>query len=179
MGQRTAIIVQMVDEKQKKDTRVFYCHWGNGRILPSKLMSAIIFTLSGDPHEHGWLDEIRPQGTSDITKCYNAKDIELMSRLDFAKPELVGHIIKGADNNNGGIFLRIVTQNDPGHPFASIEYAYMLGDEEGGDYKRFCSEDEWFQRAGKHYIDDNFKTLYHKTLAYFDAKEHKSEDEKQ
>ena len=102
-----------------------------------------------------------------------------LSRLDFTKPELVGHIIKGADNNNGGIFLRIVTQNDPGHPFASIEYAYMLGDEEGGDYKRFCSEDEWFQRAGKHYIDDNFKTLYHKTLAYFDAKEHKSEDEKQ
>lgn len=56
MGQRTAIIVQMVDEKQKKDTRVFYCHWGNGRILPSKLMSAIIFTLLATRmNRDGWM----------------------------------------------------------------------------------------------------------------------------
>lgn len=52
-----------------------------------------------------------------------------------------------------------------------IEYAYMLGSENGATYKRFCTAEKWFKENGGHYIDNNFKAYYNQVVDYFEAKE--------
>lgn len=175
MGQRTAIILQHVNnyeakygKRSAKETRVFYHQWGIGRILPSQLISILNGTLSTSSYSSSFAMCIKPQGCLDITKEYD--DLKgVLDSVSFDKPELVGEILKNASNNNGGLFVRVTT-NEEGE-LESIEYAYMLGHEEDGDYKHFCTEDEWMKKNGEKYITEDFKTIYDKTIAYFGAKQ--------
>lgn len=180
MGQRTAIILQHVNKYAAKwnkknvvNTRVFYCQWGIGRILPSQLVAILNGTLSANIYSSDAVEVLKPQGTTDITNLdnYRKSDLALLDKLDFENPEHVGCIISNACNNNGGIFVRLTT--DEGGDLSGVEYAYMLGSEEGGDYKSFCTEEEWMAKAGYKYIDKAFRKIYGATLKYFGAKEYK------
>jgi len=170
MGQRTAIILQHVNNckwaasNEKINTRVFYHQWGVGRILPSQLVSILNGTLSTSGYDGKFAENLKPQGCLDITSEY---EIDALNSLDFTKPQLVGDMIKKADNNNGGIFVRITT--DKYGKVSCIEYAYMLGSEEGGKYKKFCTSKQWFEKCGGEYVDEDFKELYNKTISYFGA----------
>lgn len=167
MGQRTTIIVQHVDDENgEKTTSVFYNKWGIGRIMPSNFMSILNATIGCQLlNQKG--KELIPQGCIDITEEYDEKERKIFDSLDFSKPKKVGEIVKRAANNNGAIFVRITAK---GSNIKSIEYAYMLGEEEHGDYKKFCTEKEWMDKFSK-YIDDDFRKLYDDTLRYFGAKE--------
>ena len=170
MGQRTCLIVQKHDkESDKRQTRVFYCGWGIGRILPSQLIAILNGTLSTRPYSEDFIKSLKPQGTQDIAEHYTE---EQLSDADFDKPILVGNIIEDADNNNGGLFVKITATGKMGEDIELIEYAYMLGHEEGGDYKQFCTAEDWFEKVGGEYIDDDFRAIYDATLRYFEAKEH-------
>lgn len=172
MGQRTAIIVQHMNKSNKKygkdimETRVFYSQWGIGRILPSQLVSILNGLVSVDVRWSS-LKNLKPQGCLDITDEYDKSDMALFCELNFDNPEDIGNVLELADNNNGGIFLRIVTDEEGKRE--SLEYAYMLGYEEGGDYKHFCSEETWFKKVGKGYIDDDFRNIYNSVIKYHNA----------
>lgn len=169
MGQRTVIIVQHDDKKEnKRQTRAFYHQWGIGRILPSQLVSVLNGTLSTSEWRPDYLQKLQPQGTMDITENYETEEL---NALDFDNPQAVGEAIKAADNNNGGLFVRITTSGQIGHAFDSIEYAYMCGGDTGDKYKGFCSTEEWFKKNGYEYIDDDFKAYYNQVVAYFEAKD--------
>lgn len=185
MGQRTAIIVQHVnnykycDEQGKKYTRVFYHQWGIGRILPSQLMSVINATLSVDTY-FGYGDcvaKMKPQGTIDCVadEWFDEKELKTLDKVSFDNPKAVGDILKRTGNNNGGIFVKLTTGEDGS--ISDIEYAYMLGYEEGGDYKSFCTEEEWMSHFPK-YCDKKFKKLYTQMLAYHGAIERANGEEK-
>lgn len=166
MGQRTTIIVQHVDDENgEKTTSVFYNQWGIGRIMPSNFMSILNATIGCMFYRKG--KELIPQGCTDITEEYDNKIRNTINSLDFSRPGKVGLIVELAGNNNGAIFVRITAK---GSHVKSIEYAYMLGREEGGDYKKFCTEKEWMNKF-KNYIDDDFLKLYDDTTRYFGAKE--------
>lgn len=173
MGQRTAIILQHLDKREKTDTRVFYCGWGIGRIMPSQFMGILYGTLTARPYSNDYLDMLKPIGTFDITEDYSEENRKAMNDLDFCDPEAIGNMLP--DNNNGGIFVRITT--DEQWEVESIQYAYMLGYETKSKkhdrpYKKFCSEQEWMEEnGGEKYIDKRFLDLYKKTIMYFEAKE--------
>lgn len=172
MGQRTAIIVQHVDDEiGKKTTRVFFNQWGIGRIMPSNFMGILNATISCTFFRNdNYVNELIPNGCHDITDDYAEDERSMLDSLDFSNPENVGKIVKSACNNNGGIFVRITTETQLKDYAKKIEYAYMLGREEGGDYKKFCTEKEWMNKF-KNYIDDDFMKLYDDTIRYFGAKE--------
>lgn len=178
MGQRTAIILQHVnkyaakfDRNKKVSTRVFYNSWGIGRVLPSQLLVILNGTLSAGSYCEGFAKTMKPCGCRDITEDYEKEDRLKMNGLDFSNPEGVGDIINKADNNNGGIFIRITT-GETGDT-ESIEYAYMLGHEnEGGKYKSFVTFEEWAKKNyGDEYIDEDFLNIYKSTIKYFGAVE--------
>ena len=141
MGQRTAIILQHVNyfkyanNDERKQTRVFYHGWGIGRILPSQLMAIANGMLSISTSNSDAIDELKPQGTQDITNNYDPVEQALFDELDFNHPEYVGDILKRADNNNGGIFVRITTDVE-GKDL--LEYAFMLGYEEEATTSTFA-----------------------------------------
>ena len=166
MGQRTVIIVQHHDKREnKKQTSVFYHQWGVGRILPSQLVSVLNGTLSASEWRPDYVKTLKPQGTLDITEEYKPTELEA---LDFGNAKAVGDIMKAADNNNGGLFVRVTTSMDED---TKIEYAYMLGSENGSTYKRFCTAEKWFEKNGGPYVDDNFKAYYNQVVNYFEAKD--------
>ena len=174
MGQRTAIILQHVNKYAAKynktngvETRVFYHQWGIGRILPSHLLSILNGTLSASSYRESFAEDIKPQGCLDITGEYGKEERKVMDSITFDTPEKAGDIISKADNNNGGIFVRITT--DEGGKMLPVEYAYMLGYEEGGEYDRFCTAGEWMDKAGFKYTDKKFRRLYDATLKYHGA----------
>lgn len=170
MGQRVAIVFQHVNNYLKKEgdpekveTRVFYHHWGIGRILPTLLVEILNGSMTGNPERDNFADDIRPNGCADITSQYGGKYFDLVG---FDDPEAVGRIIKEADNNNGGLYVR-VTENKEGKTI--VEYAYMLGREEGGNYDRFCTFNEWKEKAGLPYTDRSFLEYYYHAITYFGA----------
>ena len=176
MGQRTAIILQHVnkyaakyDKKNENNTRVFYHQWGIGRILPSQLLAILNGTISAGSYRTNFAECMKPQGCIDITEDYDESDRRKMAAITFDTPKKAGEIIKGADNNNGGIFIRITTNEDG--DTEAIEYAYMLGYEEGGKYTKFCTAEEWMNKTGFEYIDNGFKAYYYQVLTYFKAEE--------
>lgn len=180
MGQRTAIIVQNVNNfnhpyaeiKERLQTRVFYHGWGIGRILPSHLVAVVNAIRSvGLPQQYDAVKQLKPQGTTDITDNYDPVEQALLDELDFDHPEYVGDILKGADNNNGGAFVRITT-NEQGDT-DKIEFAFMLGYEEGGDYKTFCTMWEWMDKVDpdKRCCDQSFRDMIYNFLTYHKCEE--------
>ena len=172
MAQRVAIVFQHVNnylkkewEPEKVETRVFYHPWGIGRVLPTLLVGILNGTITGHPERDNFADEITPNGCADITSQYGDKYFDLVG---FDDPEAVGQIIKEADNNNGGLYIR-VTESKEGE--TTVEYAYMLGREEGGNYDRFCTFNEWKDKAGLPYTDRSFLEYYHHAITYFGAVE--------
>lgn len=147
---------------------MFYHQWGIGRILPSQLVSVLNGTLSASEWRPDYVKSLKPQGTIDITDGYDPQELEA---LDFDKPAAVGEVMRSADNNNGGVFVKITTSGEIGRNYDSIEYAYMLGCEDGGIYKEFCSTGKWLEKNGGPYVDDEFKAYYNQVLEYFEAKE--------
>lgn len=171
MGQRTAIILQHKDNKEKKtNTKVFYCRWGIGRILPSQLLSILYATITEEICSD-YARKLCPSGAHDATGCFKQNEL---NELDFNDPSAIGDVLKDTSNNNGGIFIRLTTSFTH---IDNFEYAYMLGCEEGGDYKEFCSESDWIKKTGRPYINKEFKTIYSKTLKYFGAKEYTKNEE--
>lgn len=173
MGQRTAIILQHVnkyaakwDKTREKQTRVFYHQWGIGRVLPSQLMSILNGMLSISDTRANFAEEIKPQGCLDFTDQFEEGDRRKMDAITFDTPELAGDIIKQCDNN-GGMFVRITT--DEQGDTEAVEYAYMLGYEEDGDYKHFCRAAEWMDKAGFKYADKKWRKLYDATIKYHGA----------
>lgn len=165
MGQRTAIILQVCrKEENKTETAVFYEQWGIGRIMPMELMSILNATITTSYYTRNYARALRPNGTIDITD-----DLGELPQMDFAHPENIGKVLRDCDNNNGGVFVRISTNGT--YQIGAIEYAYMLGYEEGGDYKSFCTADEWMSKAGARSCDEEFRKLFHDTLDYFGAVE--------
>lgn len=178
MGQRTAIILQVrnkniakYDRNKEFSTRVFYCGWGIGRIMPSQLISILNGLLTVTIYSQDSAKWLKPQGCEDITDDYS-EQMGVLNSINFDRPALVGEILQLADNNDGGLFVRITLDGELGR-VSEIEYAYMLGFEEDGDYKRFCSSEEWFAKAGLGCIDDGFMEIYEKTLRYHNAVERK------
>lgn len=168
MGQRTAIIVQHYDkEANKKNTRVFYHQWGIGRILPSQLISVLNATLSTSASNEDFLERLQPQGTRDMTAY--VRDLFDHCELNFDTPDRIGEVLQSVDNNNGGIFVRITTNKTRG--IDDIEYAYMLGYDDGGNYRNFCTEEEWFEKDGYGYIFQPFKDYYYAAIHYFGAEQ--------
>lgn len=175
MGQRTAIIVQHVnnykyaDKNERKQTRVFYHNWGIGRILPSHLMAIANGILSVSTYRMDVVEKLKPQGTVDITEQYDPVEQALFDELDFDHPEYVGDILKLADNNNGGVFVRITTNEEGDNDL--IEFAFMLGHEEDGDYKTFCTSIEWMNKVDpeKRHCNQDFIDLFLRTLLYHKA----------
>lgn len=172
MGQRTTIILQHIIRKEGElssdavDTRVFYEQWGIGRITPTELMTIVQSTITGRPGRYGYAELSKPVGMYDNTPDY---DTTRLNSLDFTRPEDVGRVMLEEGNNNGGVFVRIV--NDRYGHVESIEYAYMKGSEEGGDYTQWCTEDEWM-KAFDRYCDFNFYKMYRQVMGYFGAKEY-------
>lgn len=178
MGQRTAIIVQHVnnwryaDKNEQKQTRVFYHGWGIGRILPSHLVAVVNGIRSVSMTQSDAVKQLKPAGTHDITdESYDPVEQALFDELDFDHPEYVGDILKGADNNNGGVFVRITT-NEQGDT-NKIEFAFMLGDEEGGGYKTFCTMWEWMDKVDpdKRCCDQSFRDMIYNFLTYHKCEE--------
>lgn len=172
MGQRTAIILQVdrrlaKDNETKRDTQVFYHQWGIGRILPSQLLSMLYATMSiSMAYKEESAELVKPQGCANITQEYEKATL---NALDFTKPQEVGEVLRAAGNNNGGIFVRITSSvNDEYEETTKVEYAFMLGGEDGGEYNEFVCVDDWLNTFGD-YIDDTFRNIFYQTLEYFNA----------
>lgn len=170
MGQRTCIIVQKhetTEQGTKITTKAFHEQWGLGRITPREMMTIILSTAGHSAANDDFLDVTMPGTATDGTGFFEK---ERLNSLDFSNPAAIGEIMQELGNNNGGIFVRFTTDR---FDVERIEYAYMLGYEEDGDYKSFCSEDEWMGKF--RYVDERFKELYRHTLDYFGAKEWRNE----
>lgn len=174
MGQRTAIVLQHINKypckwgrQEERKTRIFYHQWGIGRVLPSQLLSILYGTLSTSPATSYFARYSVPTGCRDITDEYDGQ--EILNEVDFNNPKAVGEIIKRADNNNGGLFVRITETEDNK---TVIEYAYMSAK----DYTTYCTFEQWCaDNYGKEYIDKAFLKIYTSTLEYFNAKEQKQQ----
>lgn len=172
MGQRTAIILQVDrklanDNETKRDTQVFYHQWGYGRVLPSQLLSMLYATMSiSMAYNEESAELVKPQGCANITQEYEEATL---NALDFTKPQEVGEMLQKADNNNGGVFVRITSSmNEAYEETNKVEYAFMLGSDDGGEYNEFVCADDWLNTFGD-YIDDTFRDIFYQTLEYFDA----------
>lgn len=173
MGQRTAIIVQHVNnwcKKNEKETRVFYHGWGIGRVLPSQLLVILNGLMSVSMWHTGQVELLKPIGTTDVTDGYDPVEQALFDELDFDHPDYVGEILQKSDNNNGGLFVRITT-NEQGDT-EKVEFAAMLGYEEDGDYKTFCSLWDWMKAVdpNERCCDEKFREYVINTLTYFQEK---------
>ena len=175
MGQRTNIILQVRyrDERWKEgfvETRIFHCQWGIGRILPKNVMSILHNMQSADLYRKGAAARLCPGGLWDATDEWEMKQDEL-NALTFEEPAKVGKVMEAA-NNNGGIFLRLTETEDKERleHTTTVEYAFMLGYEEDGDYKSFVSKDEFLEHQAS-YIDADFRQMLDMTLDYYEAKD--------
>lgn len=176
MGQRVAIVLQHINKYPTKfgnpeqtETRVFYNSWGIGRILPSLFLSILNGMFAVTPRERKFAELIKPQGCADITGEFDPSIFELVG---FDDPEAVGHIIEESCNNNGGLFVRITESKDCE---TTIEFAYMLGSDNDGNYDKFCTFNEWKEKNGKDYIDHGFIEYYYHAITYFGAIEKTSD----
>ncbi|MBR1447584.1 MAG: hypothetical protein IJ588_02410 [Prevotella sp.] len=175
MGQRTNIILQVKyrDEKWNEtieETRIFHCQWGIGRILPKNVMSILHNMQSSDLYRKGAAARLCPGGLWDATDEWEMKQDEL-NALSFDDPSKVGEVMHAA-NNNGGIFLRLTeTCNSKKlERTTTVEYAFMLGYEEGGNYKKFVSKDKFLEKQSR-YIDEDFRKMLDMTLDYYEAQD--------
>lgn len=172
MGQRTATILKIDYECQnekKSSTAVFYHSWGIGRVLFAQLQTMLLGMIGAEPdlESSRTANDYKPVGTSDITKDYNPTELD---GLDFAHPEKIGEVIQNADNNNGGLFLhvRYIVDENYNETFVPT-FAFMLGDEDGGDYKHFCTLEEFAEKVGERYVNEDFLRSVYATLDYFGA----------
>lgn len=174
MGQRTKIILQVrFNEKNLNrtinETRVFYCQWGIGRILPKNVMSILHNVQSADLWVKGAAKRLCPSGLWDATDEWELKQDDL-NALGFDNPKAVGEVMR-ISKNNGGIFLCISQElDDKYRSHTAVEYAFMLGREEGGKYTEFCTKEQFLKKQGQ-YIDDDFLKMLNITLDYYEAKD--------
>lgn len=175
MGQRTNIILQVRYRDQKwnesfTETRIFHCQWGIGRILPKNVMSILHNMQSADIYRKGAAARLCPSGLWDATDEWEMKQDDL-NALSFDNPKAVGAVMYTA-NNNGGIFLRLTETVDKEkiERTTTVEYAFMLGYEEGGDYKKFVTKEKFLEKQGR-YIDDDFLKMLNMTFDYYEAKD--------
>lgn len=167
MGQRTNIILQVRFNEKKRnttinETRVFHCQWGIGRILPKNVMSILHNVQSADLWVEGAAKRLCPSGLLDATDEWELKHDDL-NALGFDNPKAVGEVMQIA-NNNGGIFLRISQElDDKCRRHSAVEYAFMLGYEEGGKYTKFCTKEQFLKKQDQ-YIDDDFLKMLNITL---------------
>jgi hypothetical protein len=166
MGQRTAIILQHAKEDGTKETRVFYNQWGTGRITPSNVLSILYGILSVGYLSSANMKNLCPSGMLDDTDDHDQNGL---NTLDFSTPEKIGKVLRDESNNNGGVFIRVTSENYG--TCYKTKFAFMLGHEEGGDYKSFCTSDEWMSKAGARSCDEEFRKLFNDTLDYFGAVE--------
>lgn len=167
MGQRTAIIVQLVSEQQKRhETRVYHDSWGYGRITPANAMGVMLGTIGLSISCSDFLDCLVPMGVTDVTGQF-AEQMGVLNSISFERPELAGEIMQAAGNNNGGVLIRITEVE---HWRKKIEYAFMLGYEEGGDYKRWCSFGEWC-KAFPENCEPSFRAVFRKVAGYLGAED--------
>ena len=170
MGQRTAIVLKYKSKNGENHTRVFYHQWGIGRITPCHIMSIMYATMSANSYSKDFPSCLKPAGMYDNTECFEGEEKELLEKASFETPEIVGNIIKNIDNNNGGAYLEITEGSEIGE--LHFRYAFMLGYEEGGDYKSFVTAKEWMKKTGETFVDEDFLKLFDDTMNYFDAKDY-------
>ena len=178
MGQRTAIVLKVdykneytTGEKQTS-TAVFYHQWGIGRIL----LSQVAMILNGIVSTHmDWKDaahRLKPAGTDDVFDEESEKEKKMLSAVSFDDPESVGKVLRYNDNNNGGCFIHIEYIYTKKHEEQiDVKYAFMLGREEDGDYKSFCSKQTFVEKVGMGYVDEKFLKILDSTLEYWEAKD--------
>jgi len=167
MGQRTTIIVQLKSEHQKRvETRVYHDQWGYGRIAPAKAMGVMLGTVGLSIGCSDFMDCVVPMGVSDVTKEF-AEQMGVLNSIGFDRPELAGEIMQAAGNNNGGVLIRI---SEVEHWQKHIEYAFMLGHEEGGDYRRWCSFEQWCM-AFPECCEASFRPVWYAVTGYLGAED--------
>ena len=179
MGQRTAIV--LIYERDVCSlglsfctTRVFYNQWGIGRVMPASVMQILNGLACDLPGTARRVEGLCPTWSIDDTdnKCYSQNPI-ILERVGFDSPESFGTILRDFEsNNNGGVLIHVKVKYDENFKVdVSIRYAFMLGYEEGGDYKSFCSKETYLEEVGGRFVDEKFRKMFDATLAYWDAED--------
>ena len=178
MGQRTAIVLICEREDWRHDhsfytTRVFYNQWGIGRVTPASMMQILNGLVCSLPRSSKDVEDLCPTGSIDDTNlgCYWQNSI--FGHVGFDSPEDFGTILRDYENNNnGGVLIHVKEKYDEKlNTDVSIRYAFMLGYEEDGDYKSFCSKDTYLEKVGGRFVDEKFRNMFDATLAYWGAED--------
>lgn len=181
MGQRTQIILQRVNKQGEKSTQVYFMQWGIGRMMFLHLISlaqADFFRKSwgesADFFKAMQLNHLEDTELLDLNEHYGGEDLtkirELLDNCDFDNPKEGAGVVFGKEfaNNNGGVFVRATEyENEIKMSKTRLEYAFMLGYEEGGEYDRWCSADEY--AASNRHCDEQFMAGFHGLMNHFGA----------
>jgi hypothetical protein len=186
MGMRTAIILKYEYRNERwpnmnfTAVKVYYHQWGIGRGVLSQMMAIMNNHIcnSIDCQEH--LKYLQPQGTLDLTPNLLQSEVcaALIEQVGFDHPYIIGKIMQACDNNDGGVYMHIVQNNDKSYnTIYDIKYAFMTGT--SVDRGKFVRKETWIKKEGGEYVDTDFRKLFEDTLKYWCASEYKQSKHKE
>jgi hypothetical protein len=141
MGQRTQIILRTVDNKGKKDTKVYHYQWGFAKTMFIELMALVLKSYRKDTwdktynfHDFHSLTNNNHEETEYIKeqfKKHKLKDCILkdINEVDIKNPKGAELIYNYCDNNNGVMVIEIV-EGEKDYDQCKFTFGVLQGSEE-------------------------------------------------
>lgn len=101
MGQRTQILLQVIDNKGNVKNKLYHYQWGFGKTMPCMLMRAVLndeYLKNSFSKDFNYCDFIKMDGW-DISDELDKADITAHLPLD--NMGTMKRVLDGHDNNNG------------------------------------------------------------------------------
>lgn len=161
MGQRTQVLLQVIDKDNKQKNRVYHFQWGFGRVMPLHLIDLFItdyFTDTKDEKYSIFNNHKLKENALDITKRLPKK---LLASIDIDNMEQINNVFDYCDNNNGAMVIQVREKHDDDNQFT---IGFLLTT----NFSTYVSPKEYMEKnGGSQYSDSGFAELFESFIKYF------------
>ncbi len=158
MGQRTQILLQVVDNKGNVQNKLYHHQWGFAKTMPIMLMrleTKLSYLMNTYTDGFNFLDFVSMDGW-DISNELDKADINAHLPLDCMAT--MERVLDGHDNNNGYMVVKVQQSETPYHYTTQIGFLKGLEDtrDENELFKGYISAREYMEQFGKKYCPESF-----------------------
>lgn len=171
MGQRTQILLQVIDNKGNVKNKLYHYQWGFGKTMPCMLMRAVLndeYLKNSFSKDFNYCDFIKMDGW-DISDELDKADITTHLPLD--NMGTMKRVLDGHDNNNGFMVVQF-TQGLKDYDTKSIKNGFLKGSEdvnsEADLFKGYISAREYMETF-KNYCSEEFIQSFELFCKSFDV----------
>lgn len=180
MGQRTNILLQVINKNGEQRNYIYYSGWGIGRIMPVTVMGYLCKLFNHRRSAADFFETAQIDHTPDIVN--DAAQMEecglgLPPTIDIDDAGQLRGILSRYHNDNGAIVMQVAeTREAPGgeyrqdhHPRAmAFRIGFMLGPEDADcPFSEYIGLDEWCDTVGGDWVTPDFREMFRLFLSHF------------